>query len=129
VTSLTSPVVQPSIDDEFDEDVVDTSDQQSGKNNSSASAPGTKNGTVSVTKRKVRAPKKAFTFYCEDSKSSFKLSNPLAKAPEILTLQRESWKSLSKKDRVGFQQKADKDKLRYEQECAMSSNCTDNKSD
>ena len=65
---------------------------------------------------RVKKPKSAYLFFCDDKRASVQKNNPGKRMGDISKVLGQLWGSISETDRGKYQELHDKDKDRYEEE-------------
>jgi hypothetical protein len=65
---------------------------------------------------KVKRPKSSWMYYSMENKKKIKDENPDKKMAEITIMMKQLWKEISKEDKHIYEEKAEKDKIRYNNE-------------
>jgi high mobility group protein B3 len=83
------------------------------------------NDQSSKKKRDPNRPKKnknGYLFFCQDKRDSVKTQHPNLDGKELVRILSKMWNDMSDKEKVPYQQRADKDKKRYHQEMEKYNN-------
>ena len=65
---------------------------------------------------RVKKPKSAYLFFCDDKRASIQKNNPGKKMGDVSKVLGQLWGSISDEERKKYQDQHDKDKDRYEEE-------------
>lgn len=115
-------------DDSDDDDSNDSNDgdndkkRKKGKHSSSkqSSSKSVKEPRVAKKAKKdpdaPKAAKSSYMFYSQDKAKSLKIDNPTLKQSEVFKIVGDAWMALSADEKVTYEEKAAKDKSRYQRE-------------